>query len=94
MSSSAGQDRGSCGYFTLNFGPASVKYFVEKRISTTAFYFVLQLLLCGYLQRTTVSWPCHHIKYFRREFPSYLQRMHRLHMTSSSPANACHMTIK
>ena len=45
MSSSAGQDCGSCGFFTLNFDPASVKYFVEKGISTTAFYFVLQAFI-------------------------------------------------
>ena len=30
MSSSAGQDYGSCGYFTMNFDPASVKYLLRK----------------------------------------------------------------
>ena len=45
MSSSAGQVCGSCGYFTLNFDPASVKYFVEKGISTTAFFFVLHAFI-------------------------------------------------
>ena len=54
MSSSAGQDRGSCGYFTLNFDPASVKYFVQKGISTTAFYLVLQAFIVWIFTRTTV----------------------------------------
>ena len=30
LSSSAGQDCGSCGYFTLNFDPASVKYLLRN----------------------------------------------------------------
>ena len=57
----AGQDCGLCEYFTLNFDPASVRIFIEKGISTV-FIAYYKLLLCGYLPRTTVSWPLHSYK--------------------------------
>ena len=45
MYSSPGQDCGSCGYFTLNFDPRIREVFVEKGISTTVFYCILQAFI-------------------------------------------------
>ena len=63
--------------------PASVKYLLRKASVLRVLRLIAycKLVLCGYLQRTSVFWPRHYIKYFRSEFPSYLQRMHRLQMT-------------